>query len=30
VVIETLLDYAVEQRLTDRRLKIEEIFAAGS
>ena len=30
VVIETLLDYAVEQRLTERRLKIEEIFAAGS
>ena len=30
LVIETLLDYAVEQRLTERRLKIEEMFAAGS
>jgi 4,5-dihydroxyphthalate decarboxylase len=27
VVLETLLDYAFEQRLTDRRLEINEIFA---
>lgn len=27
IVLETLLDYAVEQGLTDRRLDIEEIFA---
>jgi 4,5-dihydroxyphthalate decarboxylase len=30
VVIETLLDYAFEQRLTERRLDINEIFAAGT
>jgi 4,5-dihydroxyphthalate decarboxylase len=29
VVLETLLDYAFEQRLTDRRLEINEIFATG-
>ena len=29
VVIETLLDYAFEQRLTERRLDINEIFATG-
>jgi len=30
VVIDTLLDYAFEQRLTERRLDIKEIFAAGA
>ena len=30
VVIETLLDYAFEQRLTERRLEINEIFAPGT
>jgi 4,5-dihydroxyphthalate decarboxylase len=30
VVLETLLDYAFEQRLTDRRLEINEIFATGT
>jgi 4,5-dihydroxyphthalate decarboxylase len=30
VVIETLLDYAFEQRLTERRLDINEIFATGT
>ena len=30
VVIETVLDYAFEQRLTERRLDINEIFAAGT
>jgi 4,5-dihydroxyphthalate decarboxylase len=30
LVIETLLDYAFEQRLTERRLDIKEIFAAGT
>jgi 4,5-dihydroxyphthalate decarboxylase len=30
VVLETLLDYAAEQALTDRRLAIEEIFAPGT
>ncbi len=30
VVLETLLDYAFEQRLTERRLDINEIFAAGT
>jgi hypothetical protein len=30
VTLETLLDYAVEQGLTDRRLAIEEIFAPGT
>jgi 4,5-dihydroxyphthalate decarboxylase len=30
VVIDTLLDYAFEQRLTERRLDINEIFAAGT
>jgi 4,5-dihydroxyphthalate decarboxylase len=30
VVLETLLDYAFEQRLTDRRLEINEIFAIGT
>ncbi len=30
VVIETLLDYAFEQRLTERRLDINGIFAAGT
>ena len=30
VVIETLLDYAFEQRLTERRLDINEIFAPGT
>ena len=29
-VIETLLDYAFEQRLTERRLDINEIFATGT
>jgi 4,5-dihydroxyphthalate decarboxylase len=29
-VIETLLDYAFEQRLTERRLDINEIFAPGT
>ena len=29
-VIETVLDYAFEQRLTERRLDINEIFAAGT
>jgi 4,5-dihydroxyphthalate decarboxylase len=28
--LETLLDYAVEQGLTERRLEIEEIFALGT
>jgi 4,5-dihydroxyphthalate decarboxylase len=30
VVLETLLDYAFEQRLTDRRLEINEIFVTGT
>jgi 4,5-dihydroxyphthalate decarboxylase len=30
VVLDTLLDYAFEQRLTERRLDIEEIFAPGT
>lgn len=30
VVIDTLLDYAFEQRLTERRLDINEIFATGT
>ena len=30
VVLETLLDYAFEQRLTERRLDINEIFAPGT
>lgn len=30
VVLETLLDYAFEQRLTERRLDIQEIFAPGT
>ena len=30
VVIDTLLDYAFEQRLTERRLAINEIFATGT
>jgi 4,5-dihydroxyphthalate decarboxylase len=30
VVLETLLDYAFEQRLTERRLDIKEIFAPGA
>ena len=30
MVIETLLDYAFEQRLTERRLEINEIFAPGA
>jgi 4,5-dihydroxyphthalate decarboxylase len=30
VVIDTLLDYAFEQRLTERRLDINEIFAPGT
>ena len=30
VVLDTLLDYAVEQGLTDRRLNIEEIFAPST
>jgi len=30
VVLETLLDYAFEQRLTERRLDIREIFAPGA
>jgi 4,5-dihydroxyphthalate decarboxylase len=30
VVIETLLDYGFEQRLTERRLDINEIFAPGT
>jgi 4,5-dihydroxyphthalate decarboxylase len=30
IALETILDYAFEQRLTDRRLAIEEIFAPGS
>jgi 4,5-dihydroxyphthalate decarboxylase len=30
VALDTLLDYAFEQRLTDRRLAIEEIFAPGT
>lgn len=30
VVIDTLLDYAFEQRLTERRLDIKEIFATGT
>ena len=30
VVIETLLDYAFEQRLTERRLDINDIFATGT
>jgi 4,5-dihydroxyphthalate decarboxylase len=30
VVLETLLDYAFEQRLTERRLDIKEIFAPGT
>jgi 4,5-dihydroxyphthalate decarboxylase len=30
VVLETLLDYAVEQGLTDRRLDIKEIFTPGA
>ena len=30
VVLETLLDYAFEQRLADRRLEINEIFAIGT
>ena len=30
IVLETLLDYAVEQGLTDRRLEIKEIFASGT
>jgi 4,5-dihydroxyphthalate decarboxylase len=30
VVLETLLDYAFEQRLTDRRLDIKEIFAPST
>src|SRR4029450_2911427 len=30
VALETLLDYAVEQRLTERRLAIKEIFAPGT
>ena len=30
VVLDTLLDYAVEQGLTDRRLNIEEIFAPAA
>ena len=30
IVLETLLDYAVEQGLTERRLSIDEIFAPGS
>jgi 4,5-dihydroxyphthalate decarboxylase len=30
VVLETLLDYAVEQGLTERRLDIKEIFAPGT
>jgi 4,5-dihydroxyphthalate decarboxylase len=30
VVIETLLDYAFEQNLTERRLDINGIFAAGT
>jgi hypothetical protein len=29
VVLETLLQYAFEQRLTERRLDIKEIFAPG-
>jgi hypothetical protein len=29
-VLETLLDYAFEQRLTERRLDIQEIFAPGT
>jgi hypothetical protein len=29
VVLDTLLDYAFEQGLTDRRLDIREIFAAS-
>jgi len=30
VVLDTLLDYAFEQGLTDRRLEIKEIFAAST
>jgi 4,5-dihydroxyphthalate decarboxylase len=30
IVLETLLDYAAEQGLTDRRLAIEEIFAPST
>jgi 4,5-dihydroxyphthalate decarboxylase len=30
VVLDTLLDYAFEQRLTERRLAINEIFATGT
>jgi len=29
-VLETLLDYAFEQGLTERRLDIKEIFAPGT
>jgi hypothetical protein len=28
--LETLLDYAFEQRLTERRLEIEELFTPGT
>ena len=30
VALETLLDYAIEQSLTDRRLDIKEIFTPGA
>ena len=30
VVLDTLLDYAAEQRITDRRLAVEEVFAPGT
>jgi 4,5-dihydroxyphthalate decarboxylase len=30
IVLDTLLDYAAEQRITDRRLAVEEVFAPGT